>query len=470
MDEFKHYLNYINNCNRDQPLISETKLGQRLDSIPLSQIQPKVLTKLCQDLNLEQLITTKQGLARDYRGLAELMGFSILDIETYIKKSSNPTRSTIEAFIYKKCNIDRNQKSVTLNDLIRMIEQIERFDVIDDFIPDMIRIATQPNCSIYSPHERNKAIDSADLPIVDLESSVTSITALLTIDDTRQQMRTCYDAFVCYAPEDYKHAESLIFHLEQHGKTIATSSDLLPGNFEHDSLIQLIDSRCRKVITVLTPNFLKSKECDFQTKFANEIGIKAGSPKIIPVLFEACDEMSLPPLIRVISKIDLTNSQSRTWQLNKLLSSLAPTLDIPVDQSRCHQRSPRTHRQEQSPDFNATVHSNTNGSTSHEQLDRESVLNGIDATRNSPSNVDPVVELMHSEVSDTSLGELQGVSSSSDKEHSSKPLNWLKQKLRRATSGSQSMTTRSSSSRAGLLSDTSSELISEECTSMNMRT
>lgn len=463
MDEFGHCLDFINNCDRDQPLISETKLGQRLDRIPLNEISPKDLTKLCRDLNLEQLITTKQGLARDFRGICELMGFSTLDVETYIKKSSNPTRSAIEAYVQKECNANTSQKNFTLRDLIRMIERIERFDVIDDFIPEMIRIA-QCNCSSNATLEWNKQQVPNSVAIKPHGTSATAAT-LLTIDDTRQQIRTCYDAFVCFAPEDYKHAKALIFHLEQHGKTVATSSDLLPGNFEHDSLVQLIDRRCRKVIIILTPYFLRSKECEFQTKFANEIGIKAGSPKIIPVLCEACDELSLPPLIRVISKIDLTDFQSKSWQLNKLLSSLTYIDEIQINQSDRRNESFRA----ETFNFSSSARSTADISgSSQPSLNEPSSERALCSTL--PPHVDPVVELMHSETSELSSREgIQRGPPSSDKEHSNKPLSWLRQKLRRATTGSQALTNQSSSSRAGLLSDTSSELISEENPRMNVR-
>lgn len=465
--DFKQYLQYINNCDRGQPLISETGLGYHLDMIPLDRVQPSHFTRL-KELNKEQLITTRQGLARDYRGLAELMGFSNLDIETHFRKSINPTKSVIEAFIYKNHD-NRGDQPTSLNDLIKMIERIERYDVVDDLIPELIKIAAQCSPSNLFD-ERYIPIDSSKLPIDSDPDTLVSSTRLLTIDDTRQPFEACYDAFVCYAPEDHGHAESLISYLEQRGKTVATASDLLPGNFEHDSLVQLIDTRCRKVIIILTPNFLRSKECEFQTKFASEIGIKAGLPKIIPVLCEACNDSSLPPLIKVISKIDLTNPQSRTWQLSKLLGSLIAIAENPIDYPHNHNQPylGRIQRlQEQLMRHDSRFISATS------LRDPPSSPNLSDANTNSPNNkFEPIVELMHSEASDQGSCESESHkdNSSIDKYNSNKALHWLGKKFRRATSGSQSVSNRSSSSRAGLLSDSSSELISEECPVVNMRT
>lgn len=469
MGDFKEYLKYINNCDKGQPLISETGLGYHLEMIPLDRVQQNHFTRLYQDLNREQLITTKQGIARDYRGLAELMGFSTLDIEAHFKKSINPTKSAIEAYMYKKHDNRGKNKPVTLNDLIKMIERIERYDVVDDFIPGLVKIAAQYSSS-NSFDEGYRLIEQPRLPIAVPQDTLVSNTRLLTIDDTRQPSGACYDAFVCYAPEDQEHAESLISFLEQRGKTLATASDLLPGNFEHDSLVQLIDTRCRKVIIILTHNFLRSKECEFQTKFASEIGIKAGSPKIIPVLCESCNDALLPPLIRVISKIDLANTQSRTWQLNKLLGSLTPIAENQADNAQIRNQ-PCSVRLQGLQDQSRTEPGIYSATDSYQDLRSNS--SPTDTTCcNSPTNqLGPIVELMHSEVSDQGScePEPQKDLSSIDKDSSNKPLNWLK-KFRRATSGSQSISNRSSSSRAGLLSDSSAELISEECPIVNMRT
>lgn len=336
MDDYSHFLGRINNCNPEDLLLSRTNLGKQLDKILLYHINPTDLITWTQALNLEQLISREDGLARDYRGLAQLMGFSAIELESF-KKSHNPTKKLIDTFI------TRNENK-TVNDLLKLIEALERFDVIDDFLPNLVQMANSKSAQenkmmllssanrIASQQQQHDTIALSThaqqhRPQNGYSNGSVDTLSRLTIDDnlSTTNSKIIYDAFVCFAPEDYQYAQDLISFFEEHGKRVATADDLLPGQFEFDALAQLIDLRCRKVIIILTPNFSRSKECEFQTKYASEIAIKAGYPKIIPVLYEACDQTNLPPMIGVMSKIDMT-TRSRmpnlNWPLNKLLRSL----------------------------------------------------------------------------------------------------------------------------------------------------
>jgi myeloid differentiation primary response protein MyD88 len=326
-DDFYKYLELVNNCDEDDPLLSETPLGQCLDRIQLARVPPGQLIQLNQALNVEQLIPTKNGLARDYRGLAELMGFSLIELEARFKRSHNPAKCLIEAFA-DKCRHERSRE-VTVNDLIKLIETIERFDIIDDFLPTLIELAVQERQLLARLGGTNATNhdDENKLKLKQPQQQITFAQSNRQTTTHHDQLDRAakYDAFVCFANEDEDYASELILSLERHNKRVVTMEHLLPGQFEYDALVQLIATECRKVIIILTPNFLLSRECEFQTKFANEIAIKSGwFPKIIPVLCEPIDDARLPPLIRVISKIDMTNSRANNhdWQLRKLLGSL----------------------------------------------------------------------------------------------------------------------------------------------------
>ena len=320
--DFSDYLKLINNCDRESPLLSETKLGEYLNQIKLNQVDLSELLYSSQALDLEQLIRTDSGIARDYRGLAELMGFGQIETETRFKRSSSPTKSLIYSYIEKNRSLQTNGKHVTVKDLLKLIEKLERFDVIDDMLPVFIRLASHSTSRTIDNHLRlevDKRPTSGQVDLIEHQQQNNLVKDIirLTVDDT-----TLYDAFVCYAHEDTQLAQDLILFLREKNLRIATADDLLPGHFEQDALVQLIDTRCRKVIIILTPNFMRSKECEFQTKFASEVAIKARDPKILPVLYEPCDESALPYMIRVISKIDMTDKRAQPWQLKKLLSSL----------------------------------------------------------------------------------------------------------------------------------------------------
>lgn len=316
MEDFTNYLKLINNCDPDDPLISSTKLGERLSRIPLDCVNLSDLREPSQALNLEQLIHTEDGIARDYRGLGELLGFSKIEVDTRFKNSSNPTRSMIDAIISKNINNDRR---FSLNDLLKLIEKIERFDVIDDLLPKLINLAS------FMPENQAQSNVGRSLSSTRSVSTqnVVKDKDRLTINDTHLATMQ-YDAFICYAHEDYQYAKELIDSLEDNGKSFATADHLLPGHFEHDALIRLINSRCKKMIVILTPNFLRSKECEFQTKFAGEIGYRSEYPKIIPLMYEVCDDSALPLMIQSMTKIDMTsrNGNNRSWQLRRLVRAL----------------------------------------------------------------------------------------------------------------------------------------------------
>lgn len=314
--DLSKYLELINNCDENAPLLSATPLGKYLHHIPLDSLRPSDLAQLYQSLNVEQLVGTKDGLARDYRGLAELMGYNSVELEARFKRSYNPTKCLVDAFKIKdQCN------PVSVTDLLILVEKLERFDTLDDILPSLIKIAneSQRACQQVTKHRLNPDFVVQRQPVING-------------DYGRQQAHPreggemrhhIYDAFLCYAPEDVDYAQDVMMALENNDKRIVTVDNLLAGQFEYNALVQMIAVDCRKVIIILTPHFLESRDCEFQAKFANEIAIKSGwFPKIIPILYEPFDDAKLPPLIRVMSKIDMTRANQRDWQLKKLLGSL----------------------------------------------------------------------------------------------------------------------------------------------------
>lgn len=74
------------------------------------------------------------------------------------------------------------------------------------------------------------------------------------------------------------------------------------------------------MLIVLSPDFLNSHECEFQTKFAATLGIEQRCRKLIPIIYKPCD---LPAIIRMLTKIDFSNrSKSPHWTWNRLINSI----------------------------------------------------------------------------------------------------------------------------------------------------
>lgn len=313
MMDFTGYLDKVNNCNGNDPLLSDTNLGQYLKKISLECLIDR-FDKLYIDLDVEQLIRTDQGLARDYRGLGELMKFDPNEIETRFKKTLKPTKCLVQAYMNKYIY----EKKISAYEFLIMLEKLERFDVIDDLIPTLVEVAQ---------NDLNFKIKIDEIGLSDSEVSSRLSNNLpsekLTIDDY-DGFRVLYDAFICFAKDDFPYAMELIQLLENCGKRVATAEDLLPGHFENDAIVKLINERCRKVLTILTPNFLLSKECEIQAKFASEMAIKSHTqtPKVIPIIYEPCDDERMPYMLRTVSKIDMTKKALQQWQLKKILSCL----------------------------------------------------------------------------------------------------------------------------------------------------
>ena len=147
----------------------------------------------------------------------------------------------------------------------------------------------------------------------------------MTIDDeSDQESKIMYDAYICYADEDIEFVSFLAQYLEspQIGlRLFIRDRDLLVGSMKYDAFTYLIEKRCNYVVIVLTPNFIQSAECEFQTRFATGLQIEQRSRKLIPIILKACE---IPPCIRYISKIDFSRGDSKwQWVWRKLITSIS---------------------------------------------------------------------------------------------------------------------------------------------------
>jgi len=133
-----------------------------------------------------------------------------------------------------------------------------------------------------------------------------------------------YDAYICYADEDVQFVSFLAQYLEssQIGlRLFIRDRDLLVGSMKYDAFTYLIEKRCNYMVIVLTPDFLKSPECDFQARFATGLQIEQRSRKLIPIILKACE---IPSCIRYVSKIDFSRGDSKwEWIWRKLITSIS---------------------------------------------------------------------------------------------------------------------------------------------------
>lgn len=146
----------------------------------------------------------------------------------------------------------------------------------------------------------------------------------LTLDDLNDNsIQTVYDAYVSYADSDISFVQNLCDFLEspQVGlKLFVRERDLLIGQMQFHAFTELMEKRCKRLLIVLSPEFLNSAECEFQTRFTMSLQIQERQRRLIPIVYRSCE---LPALIRFLSKIDLSRGdQIPQWTWRKLIYSL----------------------------------------------------------------------------------------------------------------------------------------------------
>lgn len=99
----------------------------------LSTVSVKALNSasrlvLTNNLDRKQLLLSEKGFARDYRGFAELIGFPYRTIKKF-EESEDRTLKILKAW--------ESRPDAMLDKLIDYLEKMDRYDVIEDFLPSL---------------------------------------------------------------------------------------------------------------------------------------------------------------------------------------------------------------------------------------------------------------------------------------------------------------------------------------------
>lgn len=105
---------------------SNAELKSALSSVPGKALNYSSRLILSNNLNIKGVIPSKSGHARDYRGLAELMDFQYSNIKIF-ERNEDPTLRILEAW--------ETRPDATLDKLISFLEEMERYDVINELKP-----------------------------------------------------------------------------------------------------------------------------------------------------------------------------------------------------------------------------------------------------------------------------------------------------------------------------------------------
>lgn len=287
-----------------------SSLKSSLSSVSAKALNFSSRLVLSNNLDYKQVLPSRKGYARDYRGLAELMGFQYKIIKKF-GESENPTMKIIDSW--------ETHADATLDKLISFLEEMDRYDVITELTPFL-----EKNVETYIQYQKSLESPIQVAEVTPGPMNLHSERGVLTRDDWRSGECTIYDAYVSYADEDSHIVAEFAHQLESPNvglKLFIRGRDMLAGCAELDTNIELIKYRCRHMLILLTPNFIKSPALEFQVSFAGSLAIEQKQRILIPVILAPCE---IPLILNSVSKIDFTKDLIHDWMWDKLIVSLLP--------------------------------------------------------------------------------------------------------------------------------------------------
>ncbi|NP_001089255.1 myeloid differentiation primary response protein MyD88-B [Xenopus laevis] len=271
-----------------------------MNSIPLVALNYTVRHRLCLYLNPNAVV------AADWTRLAEEMGYDYLEIRNF-DRYPDSTMKLLEDW-QKKCF------RATVGGLLEMLKKMERNDILTDLAP-----LIEADCKKYLEKKHGP------LPLQDDNVDSSEQYRITKSDDPYGSMPETFDAFICCCAQDILFVQEMISRLEQTDyklKLCVFDRDVLPGTCLWSITSELIENRCRKMVVIISDDYLDSSECDFQTKFALSLGPGAREKRLIPVKYKPM-KRPFPSILRFITLCDNTNPYTKVWFWDKLAKALA---------------------------------------------------------------------------------------------------------------------------------------------------
>ncbi|XP_026878188.2 myeloid differentiation primary response protein MyD88 [Electrophorus electricus] len=235
-------------------------------------------------------------VAANWTDVAERMGFSYLEIRNY-ERLENPTQKLLEEW--------QTRPDATVGNLLRFLHEVERNDIISE-----LRHLIDEDCRRYLERQ-------VQVPEVDSRQDQ----GITVHDDLMPEQ---FDAFICYCKNDLQFVHEMIKHLEQTEyklKLCVFDRDVLPGTCVWTITSELIEKRCKKMVVVISDDYLDSDACDFQTKFALSLCPGARTKRLIPVVYKPM-KRPFPSILRFLTVCDYTRPCTQSWFWNRLAKAL----------------------------------------------------------------------------------------------------------------------------------------------------
>uniref|UniRef100_A0A2C9KFW1 TIR domain-containing protein n=1 Tax=Biomphalaria glabrata TaxID=6526 RepID=A0A2C9KFW1_BIOGL len=295
----------------------QTFLESSLYDVPLHALRNSVCHRLALYLDIEDVVM-HNGYIPNYGGLAELIGFSGLEIMEF-ERAKSPTQALLLEW---KSRPDLKPK---IGKLVEFLFQLDRIDVLTD-----CHQAINDEAKLFIDKESKALLKPIqDETVTPGPGSETP--PYITRQDVLTGKKTYYDAYICYNPigessKDLEFVRELIsrFESDKYRFTLFVPfRDDLPGMNEHAINAKIISERCRHMIVVLSKNFLQSEACEFQSTFAQSLSPGARNKRIVPIKIEDC---VIPNILRIMACCDFTKKDLWDWSWDRLARSITAQL------------------------------------------------------------------------------------------------------------------------------------------------
>ncbi|XP_055037277.1 myeloid differentiation primary response protein MyD88 [Misgurnus anguillicaudatus] len=273
------------------------------DAIPVTALNCNLRKKLGLYLNPQNTV------ASDWRTIAEMMDFTYLEIKNFEKRDC-PFEKVLTEW--------ETRPDATVANLLSILEKAERKDVISD-----LRDIIDEDCRKHLERQQKMPVQ---VPVVDSCGPRTLERDGITIyDDPQGITPETFDAFICYCQSDFQFVHEMIRQLEQaeyNLKLCVFDRDVLPGTCVWTITSELIERRCKRMVVVISDDYLDSDACDFQTKFALSLCPGARSKRLIPVVYKSM-KRPFPSILRFLTICDYTRPCTQGWFWKRLARALS---------------------------------------------------------------------------------------------------------------------------------------------------
>ncbi|XP_051970483.1 myeloid differentiation primary response protein MyD88 [Xyrauchen texanus] len=280
-----------------------SKISIDHEAIPVTALNCSFRKKLGLYLNPTNTV------AADWRTIAEMMDFTYLEIKNF-EKRDYPFEKVLTEW--------ETRPDATVANLLSILEKAERKDVLSE-LKDII----DEDCKKYLERQQKKPVQ---VPVVDSCGPRTQEREGITLyDDPQGLTPETFDAFICYCQFDFQFVHEMIKQLEQTERNLKLcvfDRDVLPGTCVWTIASELIEKRCKRMVVVISDDYLDSDACDFQTKFALSLCPGARSKRLIPVVYKTM-KRPFPSILRFLTICDYTRPCTQSWFWTRLAKALS---------------------------------------------------------------------------------------------------------------------------------------------------